>query len=425
MSPSSVEMKRWNLTAVLAAFLLLFLPSHHVMATFLFTYDAAGRLEYTTQGQSFVHDASGNLLYAFHSAAFPQSDQVVLSNLSINSSAGAKHTVEFWMYWDGTNSVMPFAWDTNYSLWLADGYFGFNTGESNIIGISSEGLKNRWVQVSAIFYNGIPNAVDNELYIDGVKQTIGPVKGTTSFVVGVTPRAHISGDAISNHRMGARIGEVRIWNYPMTEAEMRSGLHKVVTGSENGLIGYWKLDDMPRPSTAMSFPQSDQVRISNLAVNPSLGAKHTVEFWMYWDGTNSVMPFAWDINYSLWLADGYFGFNTGEGNILGISSEGLKNRWVHVGAVFYNGVPSAADNELYIDGVKQTIGPVKGTTSFVVGVTPRAHISGDAISNHRMSGRIGEVRIWNYSLSVAELRAGWYKVLAGSETGLIGYWEPY
>ncbi|SDE38838.1 hypothetical protein SAMN04488689_101310 [Paenibacillus sp. cl6col] len=45
------------------------------------------------------------------------------------------------MKWDGTNSVMPFSWNTHYALWFADGYF--NTGESNIIGISSATLRNR------------------------------------------------------------------------------------------------------------------------------------------------------------------------------------------------------------------------------------------------------------------------------------------
>src|SRR5205807_5345277 len=71
----------------------------------------------------------------------------------VNASAGGANTVAFWMNWDGTDGVMPFGF-TSYDLFLANGSFGFNTGNSDLYGTSSAGLANRWVYVTAAFANG-------------------------------------------------------------------------------------------------------------------------------------------------------------------------------------------------------------------------------------------------------------------------------
>lgn len=39
------------------------------------------------------------------------------------------------------------------------------------------------------------------------------------------------------------IDEVRIWNVARSQAEIQADLHRTLTGSEPGLIGYWRLDD--------------------------------------------------------------------------------------------------------------------------------------------------------------------------------------
>jgi len=122
----------------------------------------------------------------------------------------------------------------------------------------------------------------------------------------------------------------------------------VITGADcnaEGAMGYGK---------GCSFNGgTNQIALSNLNVDTSAGAKNTVEFWMYWDGTNSVMPFGWGTSYDLWFYSSCFGFNTGQGNILGISSAGFENNWIHVAAIFYNGVPDVSNNELYINGIKK------------------------------------------------------------------------
>ncbi|MCY9545233.1 LamG domain-containing protein, partial [Paenibacillus alvei] len=214
---------------------------------------------------------------------FKGKERLKLNNILVNNKAGAKNTVEFWMYWDGTNSVMPFSWNSNYSLWLADGYFGFNTGESNIIGISSANLRNRWVHVAATFYNGIPNTVDNELYINGVKQNVAAVKGNTTYSVAATTSAFISGSGDSDlYRFGGKLGEMRVWSYPLTQPEIKANMYKMLSGMEEGLAGYWKLSEVPQLNSSLQCNGTNQIKINSVEVNQSAGAKNTVEFWMKW-----------------------------------------------------------------------------------------------------------------------------------------------
>ncbi len=154
---------------------------------------------------------------------------------------------------------------------------------------------------------------------------------------------------------------------------------------------------------------NDYVSLSNLAVNTSAGAHNTVEFWMYWDGKEGKMPFGWKSPYDLWFQGGCFGFNTGQGNVYGINDSNLSNKWLHVVAVFYNGVPSNSTASLYINGVKQNIFPCYKTTSASRSVTSDAHISGWAYGGgYYFGGKIDELSIYNRALNEDEIMAHYY-----------------
>ena len=104
-------------------------------------------------------------------------DYVQLSDLSLDTSAGADTTVTFWMNWDGKNSVMPIGFH-EFDLWLTGGYFGFNTGSGDLYGISSSGLSGSWHHVAAIFHNG--NVHQCRLFIDGVEQSLSQLQSSPS-----------------------------------------------------------------------------------------------------------------------------------------------------------------------------------------------------------------------------------------------------
>jgi len=205
--------------------------------------------------------------------------------------------------------------------------------------------------------------------------------------------------------------------------------------SYSGLVGFWPFDEGWGISTAdksgnnnnaslgvtnweyvpswtlgkfgyaLRFDGSDDyARVDNVRVNSSSAAYNTVAFWMYWTGINNQMPFGWNTAYDLLLYGGCFGFNTGQSNVLGVSSSGLANSWHHIVAIFYNGVPSGATVSLYIDGVKQNIYSCTGSTTASRSVTSTAIISGwGTDSGYKFGGVLDEVKIFNRSLSDTEI----------------------
>lgn len=200
-----------------------------------------------------------------------------------------------------------------------------------------------------------------------------------------------------------------------------------VLASPPGLVGYWTLDgDADDDSAyghtgtvgtgvnwtagevneAASFNGSTESSITlyNLDVNTAVGGSNTVAFWMKWDGTSGQVPFAWNSYYDLFFMNGSFGINTGEGNILGISSSGLSNTWVHVVAIFPNGVPAPSNTKIYINGVEQTVTQRVGQTTVSRNATSKAFIGAWTGGNlYNFSGSIDELQIFNRELSTEEI----------------------
>ncbi|CAG0930240.1 MAG: hypothetical protein EFKGCFLK_01207 [Rhodocyclaceae bacterium] len=164
-----------------------------------------------------------------------------IGGLPVSVAAGAKTSVSFWMYWDGTNSVMPIGW-FRHDLWLVNGHFGFNTGNSDVFGISSAGLANRWAHVTAIFTNG--NVAANALYIDGVAQALTQRQSTPAngnAVVNATLR--IGGwQSDTGYRFSGRIDEVKVHDGALTPAEI-TALYTEIHVCAPRLTLEWRLDE--------------------------------------------------------------------------------------------------------------------------------------------------------------------------------------
>lgn len=145
--------------------------------------------------------------------------------------------------------------------------------------------------------------------------------------------------------------------------------------------------------------------ITGLPVDTSAGAQNTIAFWMYWNGTDDTTPVSFD-RYNLWLRSGYFGFNTGNTDVRGISSTGLANGWNHVVAVFTNG--SVTGNQLYVNGTLRTlvsVGAAINTAGAVATSTLRLGTWSGAIGASALVGRLDEVRVYNRAVSAAEAAA--------------------
>jgi hypothetical protein len=147
--------------------------------------------------------------------------------------------------------------------------------------------------------------------------------------------------------------------------------------------------------------------VTGLPVSTTSGAKTSVAFWMYWDGTDDSIPFGWN-RYALLFKGGYFGFTTGNSSdIYGIASTGLANGWHHIAAVFTNG--DVASNILYLDGVLQTLSQLQGTANNANATVNSSMVIGGwgYDSNHRFSGRLDEVLLYKNVVSATDVSANY------------------
>jgi len=145
-----------------------------------------------------------------------------------------------------------------------------------------------------------------------------------------------------------------------------------------------------------------RIDVTGLPVSTTLGDQTTVTFWMFWRGGYGEMPMGWT-TYDLYFSNDNFGFNTGGGDIDGITNATatLANGWHHIGAVFSNSDPDA--NVLTVDGLDQSISLLQGSQSNR-SVNTSMRISGWLNNTtYCFDGLIDEFRVYNRGLSISEI----------------------
>ncbi|VVB57900.1 Concanavalin A-like lectin/glucanases superfamily protein [Candidatus Anstonella stagnisolia] len=219
-----------------------------------------------------------------------------------------------------------------------------------------------------------------------------------------------------------------------SQAGIKSGIGKIACEDlTKGLVGYYKFDDVPgatrssiegmpdavfvsgatiadgiRGKAASLDGINDYATISGMNVNTAAGEKNTVAFWMNWGGGTGEMPFSWAASYDLYFRSGTncFGFNTGNSDSIGVEfpAANYSNQWVHVAAIFYNGVPDENNTELWINGVKQGSYYCYGTTSLSKSATTSAYIGRyGTSSSYSFGGKIDDLHIYDRALSASEI----------------------
>ena len=79
------------------------------------------------------------------------------------------------------------------------------------------------------------------IYVNGVDRTSIPIAHIDPAYV-ASRNASIGIDYAPEAFQGS-ISEVRVWNYARTESQINAGMYGNFTGSESGLVGYWKLNE--------------------------------------------------------------------------------------------------------------------------------------------------------------------------------------
>lgn len=136
----------------------------------------------------------------------------------------------------------------------------------------------------------------------------------------------------------------------------------------------------------------------------------TIDMWAKIGSADSKMMFGWNV-YSMWHMSGALGYNTGVGDIYGLSSStvsslGLVGKWMHYTFIMYSD-RSYTNNAIYINGNSQTLSQIAGSEG---DSTRKTFNSGNGCiaswcsdTNYLMPMSVGSFRVYNRALSAAEI----------------------
>jgi Ca2+-binding RTX toxin-like protein len=246
-------------------------------------------------------------------------------------------------------------------------------------------------------------------------------------------------ESSSNYNLGANLENLTLTGNSEIDG-VGNTLNNVITGNGgnntlNGGAGNDTLkgDDI-LGSGQLSFDGVDDY----VGLAPSsLGGAITIEAWVYTPDPNRYWQNLIDLGNGAPSDNILLGFNDSSGSMYfqvfqGDNSEGTPwittsevfpaNQWVHVTAVndgngnayiYWNG-------ELKASGTDQLV-PLNVTRN-------NQYIGRDNWSEYPYNadyfqGKMDEVRVWNKARTQAEIQADMNRELAGTETGLVGYWN--
>jgi len=175
-----------------------------------------------------------------------EDDYVALGNTTAIGFTSQDFTIEAWIKLDVTDRGMMIfqrhGWNTDgYRLNMGTGgniqFYTFQSG-ANQLSKSSSGVlvAGNWSHVAAV-----RQGASVRVWVDGVDVTttfgshIGPAYSAS--------RQTYIGTSSAPEAFNGTISEVRIWNYARSESEIKANMYKELKGTEEGLAGYWKLNE--------------------------------------------------------------------------------------------------------------------------------------------------------------------------------------
>ena len=155
-------------------------------------------------------------------------------------------TISVWFYNPGNFSGEPGliqkdgpgSWG-RYGLWVTNDKIDFCIfidGGSQVCLLSTQSLtQNKWHHIAGV-YDGSKMVI----YIDG------SVAGETNLSGNISTsdnKLYISSDPTESNALPSRIREVSLWNKARTQAEIQNEMNNSLTGTENGLVLYLKMNE--------------------------------------------------------------------------------------------------------------------------------------------------------------------------------------
>ena len=331
--------------------------------------------------------------------------------------------------------------------------------------IASDALNtNTWYHVAGTFtYNG-SDSYTMILYVNGI--SVATETAAISSAMVANDEFYI-GSNVYPRPFDGKIDEVRVWSDVRTEPEIRTNMYQELTGSEDDLLAYYKLNetsglDVNDSQTSSSYdctisdPGDSNWKTSSAFFGPKnclsfdgindevfgdyvsgISNTFTYEFWTNPTKTITIPAEATSgitgtsgQSYAIMPHGGQSGVNATAGVSVGtngvcvfehadgylpslLSWTGTISGWTHIAVVYNNKTPT-----LYINGVEVHT----GLTSLRTTVYASRSISTN-LGYGYYKGKLDELRIWSDIRTESEIRENMCKNLTGTESGLEVYYN--
>ncbi len=167
-------------------------------------------------------------------------------------------TISFWVKQNESNDINRYFYKINGTTTIAQdisiAYFSgniyFEVGTThNTYGYCPYTINpSNWFHVAAVYDGALGDEDEIKLFIDGVEQALtisGDIPDMTHDLDGIS--AYVSypyeNSNMGSEYFGGYLDELRIWDYARPGTEINNDMNTPLTGSETGLVAYWKFDE--------------------------------------------------------------------------------------------------------------------------------------------------------------------------------------
>ncbi|UOY06201.1 T9SS type A sorting domain-containing protein [Muricauda sp. SCSIO 64092] len=357
-------------------------------------------------------------------------------------------TIEFWMKNETTGNATMMNQNHGFNITLKQNNMTFNVLDISVnASIASDGNFHHYVITHNANAGSIEIFEDDRVIGSGLGTPGGQYNNSSDLVIG------------GNNFIG-NLHDLRIWSHSMTLADAYANMYEKLEGNEQGLIGFWPMDegrgtlakDLARFKHGVLtadwdiFPKSESYEfngtqymeldnVSYVQITNTMDA--TLSFWVKTDVSEAGTIFSngigddsdpvqtggyrnkWSVDMD---ANGQLSFAS-EGAAYTLTSTGIAdNQWHHVTILFnrLGALDTYVDEALVSTNQIGNIGGLSGNKVWI-GARGTIDLAGKTTVDNIFNGKIDELRLWNTRRTVDQVIRDSHHELDPESIGLLLY----